>query len=94
MAKSVPITEIEAQPGSWFRVAEAGESILVTRQGRTVAVVLPASRFEEQEKGTALQPESRAGLAGLAGGWEGSEELVKLIGRNRRPRRRGFKPNL
>lgn len=92
MPKSVPITEIEARPRSWFRAAEAGESILVTRRGRTVAVVLPAAKLGKPDQKTVPQLESQAGLAGLAGGWEGSEELVKLIGRNRRSRRRSLKP--
>jgi prevent-host-death family protein len=88
MLKSVPIAEIEAHPRSWFRAAEAGESILVTRQGRPVAALVPAAKLEQQEQEMASQPESGAGLAGLAGGWEGSDELVKLVGRNRRSRRR------
>lgn len=88
MLKSVPITEIEAHPRSWFRAAEAGESILVTRQGQTVVIVLPAAKLGNQLQETVPPIESPAGLAGVAGGWEGSEELVKLIGRNRRRRRR------
>ena len=68
-----------------LRKAESGEAVIITRHGKPVAAlvavdhaVLPA------RKDTRTGP----GLAGLAGGWKGSEDLVTTLRKLRRTRRR------
>lgn len=59
---------------------------MITRHGKPVAALVSAERLGQLERLSAAGPE--AGLAGLAGGWEGSEELVEALAASRRSRRR------
>lgn len=60
---------------------------MITRHGKPVAALVPAAELEQLERLRAAGPET--GLAGIAGGWKGSEELVRAVGRVERsePRR-------
>ncbi|MFN2323755.1 MAG: hypothetical protein ABR510_12460, partial [Trueperaceae bacterium] len=53
-----------------------------TRRGRAVAVIVATDEFERLERLRAAGPQ--AGLAGLVGGWEGSEDLVSELDARRR----------
>ena len=87
MSKNVPIAEAKATLSRWIRLAENGEPVLITRHGQPVAALVPAGDVEQLERLRAAGPEG--GLASLAGGWEGSDELVRhieeLVRRGRRP---------
>lgn len=76
MTKRVTVAQIEADVADYLRVAEGGDTVLITRDGRAVVALVPAQAVR-----IALAPR---GLAGLAGGWEGSEELVDRIAEIRR----------
>jgi antitoxin (DNA-binding transcriptional repressor) of toxin-antitoxin stability system len=76
MTRRVTVSQIEAGVADYLRVAEAGDTVLVTRDGRAVVALVPA-------QGVRIDTASR-GLAGLAGGWEGSEALVDRIAEIRR----------
>jgi prevent-host-death family protein len=76
---TVPLAEIEARIEDYLRAAEAGETIVVTRDGNPVAALIPFAEDSHSEPGE--------GLASLAGGWEGSEELIELIEEARRASR-------
>ena len=52
-------------------------SVLVTRHGKPVVALVPAADVAQLARLRAAGPEK--GLASLAGGWEGSEELAELI---------------
>jgi prevent-host-death family protein len=78
-SSTVPLAEIEARIEGYLQAAEAGETIVVTRNGNPVAALIP---LEER------RPEPKAGLASLAGGWEGSDELIEHIEEARRVSRR------
>ena len=56
---------------------EAGSSVLITRHGKPVAALARPSDLEHLERLRKAGPEG--GLAGIVGGWEGSEELVKIL---------------
>lgn len=86
MPKAVSVAEAKARFSDCIRAAELGEPIVITRHGRKVAALVPASELEHLERLRALGPE--AGLAGLAGGWKGSEALADLIARSPRSKSR------
>jgi prevent-host-death family protein len=77
MAKSISVAEMKAHFADWVRTAEAGDSVLITRHGKPVVALVPAAELEQLARLKAAGPEK--GLAGLAGGWEGSEEVVGWI---------------
>jgi prevent-host-death family protein len=82
MLKKVTITDARDQLSAHVRSAEHGTPVVITRRGRAVAVIVPTEAFEQLERlGATRSPE---GLAGLAGGWEGSEDLVRLLNAHRR----------
>ena len=86
MHKQVTIAEARDQLSAHVRSAEHGAPVVITRRGRAVAVLVATAEFERLERLRAAGPQ--AGLAGLAGGWEGSEDLVReLDGRRRTPPR-------
>lgn len=65
--------------------AEHGEPVIITRNGKPVAALVAVDRATLQKAKNAL---TSTGLAGLAGGWKGSENLVKALGKLRRTRPR------
>jgi prevent-host-death family protein len=77
VSKSVSVAEMKAHFADWVRTAEAGDSVVITRHGKPVVALVPAAELEQLTRLKAAGPER--GLAGLAGGWEGSEELVERI---------------
>jgi prevent-host-death family protein len=74
----------------WIRAAEDGQPIVITRHGRPVAALVRAEDLEHLDRLRAAGPEG--GLASLAGGWEGSDELVTLIESAERRGRREAEP--
>lgn len=86
MPKSASVAEVKAHFSDWVRAAEAGEAVVITRHGKPVVAMVPATELEQLRRLRAAGPEK--GLASLAGGWEGSEELVERIMEVRRSRPR------
>jgi len=78
--------EAKARFGECLKAAERGEALIVTKHGRRVAAIVPAAELEQLGRLRAAGP--RAGLAGLAGGWKGSEKFVAAVRRIRRGRGR------
>lgn len=77
MFKNVSIAEAKAHLSVCVREAEQGEWVLITRHGKPVAALVAATHLEQLERLRKAGPQG--GLASLAGGWEGSEELVEHI---------------
>jgi prevent-host-death family protein len=77
MATKASVSEIEAHFSDFVRTAEGGGTVLVTRHGKPVVAMVPASEVAQLERLRAAGPEK--GLISVAGGWEGSEELVEGI---------------
>ena len=77
MSKNISIAEAKAHLSVCIREAEQGESILITRHGKPVAALVGATHLEQLERLRKAGPQN--GLASLAGGWDGSEELVDYI---------------
>ncbi len=91
MSKPMTVAQAKARFSEAVRQAEAGEAIIITRRGKAVAALVRAEDLEQLDRLRAAGPE--AGLVGLAGGWEGSEELVDELRQGRRsPPRPGAGP--
>jgi prevent-host-death family protein len=86
-ASLLAVAEAKASFGSCLRQAERGESVVVTRHGKTVAAIVSMEDYERLRRLRAAGPEG--GLASLAGGWKGSDDLVEaaLSVRRSGPRR-------
>jgi prevent-host-death family protein len=82
LRKAVSAAEAKAHFADCLRCAERGEAVVITRHGKAVAALVSASELREIERLRAAGPE--AGLAGLAGGWKGSEEFVRALDQSRR----------
>lgn len=77
MPTEVSIARAKATLSAQVRAAERGEPIVITRHGKPVAALVPASDLERLERLRAAGPEG--GLASVAGGWEGSDELANWL---------------
>jgi prevent-host-death family protein len=84
--KDFSVAEAKAHFADCLRSAERGESVVITRHGRAVAAVVAAEDLERLERLRAAGPEG--GLASIAGGWKGSEDVVEAIHRTKRSRPR------
>ena len=82
MARTLKVAEAKARFSEALRKVEAGEHLVVTRHGKPVAALVPAPELAELERLRAAGP--ARGLAGLAGGWKGSDALVRQVARLRR----------
>ena len=91
MSKQLSVKEAKANFAECLRTAERGLPVVITRHGKRVAALVAASELEQLERLRSAGP--RAGLAGLAGGWKGSDDLADTIARARRSKaRRGPNP--
>jgi prevent-host-death family protein len=88
--QTVSIATAKAMLSRWIRAAEDGQPIVITRHGRPVAALVRAEDLEHLDRLRAAGPEG--GLASLAGGWEGSDELVTLVESAARRGRRSTEP--
>lgn len=84
--RRLSLAEVKATFSARVREAEHGEPLVITRHGTPVAALVGADDYAELRRLRAAGPE--AGLASVAGGWEGSEELVARILERRRSRGR------
>lgn len=85
MARTMSLAEAKARLSECVRDAEQGKSVVLTRHGKIVAAIVPAVDLERLDRLRAAGPEG--GLASLAGGWEGSEELIASLAQRERDRR-------
>lgn len=87
MQRNLSIVEAKTHLSDCIREVEQGGSVLITRHGKAVAALVPANIIKYVERLKKAGPQG--GLASLAGGWKGSEDLVQLLERSKRrkPRR-------
>jgi len=90
MDKSVSIVKAKATLSDCIRDVEAGSSVLITRHGKPVAALVRASDFHRLDRLRKAGPEG--GLASLAGGWKGSDELVQILNESNRFGQRATSP--
>ena len=82
MEKILSVAEAKAIFSECIRQVEAGSAVLITRHGKPVAALVGPSELEHLERLRKAGPEG--GLASIAGGWEGSEDLVKILNESAR----------
>jgi prevent-host-death family protein len=70
-----PVAEAKAHFAEYLRQVEHGDSIVITRHGRSVAALISIELFEQVQRLIAAGPS--AGLASVAGGWKGSKEVAE-----------------
>jgi prevent-host-death family protein len=90
MNKSVPLAEAKATLSECIREVESGKSVLITRHGKPVAALVHPKHLDNLERLKKAGPQG--GLASLAGGWEGSDELACLLAESARVGQRQIKP--
>lgn len=76
-SKHVSVAEIKATLSEQIREAEHGRTVLITRRGRPVAALVSTDELERLRRLKSAGPEG--GLASVAGGWKGSDELADLL---------------
>ena len=86
MGKTLSVAEAKATFSACIRKVEAGGAVMITRHGKTVAALVPSDKWEHLERLRKAGPET--GLAAVAGGWEGSDELADLVDKSFRRGRR------
>ena len=86
VATTVSAAKAKAEFAECMRKAEAGDPVVITRHGKAVVALVRADRLQQLERLRSAGPS--AGLASLAGGWRGSEELVRLLSGSRRSKAR------
>jgi len=69
------IAEAKAHLAECLRRAEDGEPIVLTRHGKPIAALVPIDLLEQLDRLRAAGP--AGGLASVAGGWKGSEEVAE-----------------
>ena len=85
MPRQLSAAQAKSQLADCLRKVEHGEAGIITRHGKPVAALVAVDRVALSKRKGAR---AGAGLAGLAGGWTGSEDLVKALGKFRRTRPR------
>ena len=82
MTKQIGVADAKRTFSTWVRQAEHGDAIVITRRGRPVAALISAEDLAQLQRLRAAGPD--AGLAGLAGGWKGSDDLARRTLEHRR----------
>jgi prevent-host-death family protein len=77
METNISVAEAKAKFSECIRKVEAGNAVLITRHGRPVAALVSPGDLEHLARLRKAGPEK--GLAGIAGGWENSEELASIL---------------
>jgi prevent-host-death family protein len=77
MIKQISLAKAKATLSECIRDAESGKAVLITRHGKPVAALVRTKDLEDLERLKKAGPEG--GLASLAGGWEESEEYVRIL---------------
>ena len=77
MTRELSVAEAKATLSERIREVENGEQIVITRHGRAVAALVAPEDLEHLQRLRAAGP--AAGLAGVVGGWQDSDELVRAI---------------
>ena len=84
--RKMSVAEAKAHFSDCIELAERGNPVLITRHGKSVAAVISAADLKHVRKVRTAGP--KQGLAGLAGGWKDSDELVAILQKLKRTRPR------
>ena len=82
MNKEVSLAEAKATLSECVREVERGSMILIKRHGKPVAALVQPSDLDNIVRLRSAGPEG--GLASVSGGWDGSEELARILEESKR----------
>lgn len=87
----VPIAQFKSQAPHWFRrIAESGQPVVITLNGKPVGVLLSPSEYDRLQERERFLSSVAAGIADAdAGRVMNSQELRKRIAKGRVSRSRG-----
>ena len=77
MKKEISLAVAKATLSECIRQVESGNAVIIKRHGKPVAALVKPQDLANLERLRKAGP--KGGLASLAGGWEGSEELVRIL---------------
>ena len=77
MAKYRSVAEVKAKLSEYIRAAERGDPVVITRHGQAVAALVSSEDVQMLERLRSAGPEG--GLASVAGGWEDSDDLIRIL---------------
>jgi prevent-host-death family protein len=86
--KALSVAEAKATLSDAIRDVETGTPVIITRHGKPVAALVRAEDLSTLERLRSAGPQQ--GLASIAGGWKGSDDLVSAVASA--PRRGRRKP--
>jgi prevent-host-death family protein len=82
----VSVAEAKSKFAEYVRRAETGDVVVLSRHGKPVAAIVAAGDADQVARLRAAGPEK--GLCSIAGGWQGSEDLVAILAGKKRSRPR------
>lgn len=85
MARKISAAQAKSQLANCLRQAENGMPVIITRHGKPVAALVPVDALARSRRRDGREG---GGLADLAGGWKGSDKLVRTLAKLRRTRAR------
>lgn len=88
--KALSLAQAKATLSEAVRDAESGSPVVITRHGKPVAALVRAEDLATLERLRSAGPQQ--GLASIAGGWEGSDDLVEVVSAAPRRGRRNSVP--
>ncbi len=77
MSKYRSVAEVKAKLSEYIRAAENGDPVVITRHGQAVAALVSSEEIQTLERLRSAGPEG--GLASIAGGWEDSDDLIRIL---------------
>ena len=82
MNKEVSLAEAKATLSECIREVENGKMLIIKRHGKPVAALVQPQDLDNLVRLRKAGPEG--GLSSLSGGWEGSEELIRILEESKR----------
>ena len=82
MNKEISLTEAKATLSECIRDVESGKMVLIKRHGKPVAALVQPQDLDNLVRLRKAGPEG--GLSSVSGGWEGSDELVRILDESKR----------
>ena len=82
MNKEVSLAEAKATLSECIRDVESGKMVLIKRLGKPVAALVQPQDLDNLVRLRKAGPEG--GLSSVSGGWEGSDELVRILDESKR----------
>lgn len=77
MSKNRSVSEVKAKLSEYIRDAQRGDPVVITRHGEAIAAIVGSDELENLQRLRSAGPEG--GLASVAGGWEDSDDLVRIL---------------